>query len=84
VEACTEGAGRGREVSEELERERDDLETQRDALARENAELRAKVEELGAALKTAINTVECASIDLKTGEELPWYKAAKAALKGQP
>jgi len=32
------------------------------------------------ALETAINTVECASIDVKTGEELPWYKQAHNAL----
>lgn len=32
------------------------------------------------ALKTAINTVECASIDPNTREELPWYRQAKAAL----
>jgi hypothetical protein len=28
----------------------------------------------------AINTVECASIDVRSGEELPWYKSARAAL----
>lgn len=32
------------------------------------------------ALRTAINSVECASIG-PDGEELPWYKQAKAALK---
>lgn len=32
------------------------------------------------ALEIAIMTVECASIDVRTGEELPWYKAAHAAL----
>lgn len=32
------------------------------------------------ALRIAINTVECASIDLKTGEPLPWYAGAKAAI----
>ncbi len=33
------------------------------------------------ALKTAINTVECASIDPITKRELPWYTQAKAALR---
>jgi RecB family endonuclease NucS len=33
------------------------------------------------ALEVAINTVECASIDLNTQEELPWYKMAKAVLE---
>ncbi len=42
--------------------------------------------ELLAALRLAKNTVECASIDRKPGsatqgEELPWYKAAKAAIQ---
>ena len=36
---------------------------------------------LKSALKTAMNTVECASIDPVTKQELPWYKQAKAALK---
>lgn len=39
-------------------------------LAKEREALRVA----GEALKTAKNTVECASIDIKTGEELPWYK----------
>lgn len=42
-----------------------------------------EVERLKAALRLAINTVECASI-VKTGEELPWYKAAQKALNPQP
>ncbi len=42
--------------------------------------------ELLAALRLAKNTVECASIDRKPGsatqgEELPWYKTAKAAIQ---
>lgn len=35
------------------------------------------------ALSLAINTVECASTDDR-GEELPWYRAAKAALALSP
>lgn len=38
---------------------------------------------LRAALELAINTVECASTDGR-GEELPWYRAAKAALALRP
>ena len=34
------------------------------------------------ALRTAINSIECASICSQTGEELPWCKQAKKALKG--
>jgi hypothetical protein len=40
----------------------------------------AAAPDLLSALKAAINTVECASIDLATGEELPWYRGAKAAI----
>lgn len=42
--------------------------------------LMAQRDALMEALQTAINTVECASIDPQTGEELPWYRQAKAAL----
>ena len=38
------------------------------------------VEAIAQALETAVNTVECASIDPVTKQELPWYKMAKAAL----
>ena len=41
--------------------------------------LRNQVARLRMALKIAINTVECASLD-KDGTELPWYVGAKAAL----
>lgn len=43
------------------------------------------IDQLCDALKTAINTVECASLD-KNGQELPWYKQAHAALRtaGRP
>lgn len=42
--------------------------------------LREQRDELLAALELAINTVECASIDIRTGEDLPWYKMAKKAV----
>lgn len=44
------------------------------------------INELCDALETAINTVECASIDTTSGEELPWYKQAHHALElaGRP
>lgn len=46
-----------------------------------NNEPRANViSELCGALETAINSVECASID-QAGEELPWYKQALNALE---
>ena len=32
------------------------------------------------ALRIAINTVDCHSINAETGEPLPWYFAAKAAI----
>lgn len=35
------------------------------------------------ALRTAINSVECASVG-PDGQELPWYVQAKAALAGDP
>ena len=38
-----------------------------------------RIAELEAALKCAINTVECDSLD-KDGNELPWYRQAKKAL----
>jgi hypothetical protein len=47
---------------------------------RANARLIAAAPELLEALKLAINTVECASIDVATGEELPWYRNAKAVI----
>lgn len=43
-------------------------------------QLRPLVKQLRMALKVAINTVECASLD-KDGAELPWYVGAKAALR---
>ncbi len=39
-----------------------------------------EIDALRDALETAINSVECASICLQTGEELPWYRKAKKAL----
>jgi len=50
-------------------------------LEKELTEERARNVKLAGALKTAINTVECASIDLHTGEDLPWYKQAQAAIE---
>lgn len=46
----------------------------------------AAVDALCMALETAINSVECGSIDSNTGEELPWYKQAHEALRlaGRP
>jgi hypothetical protein len=41
-------------------------------------------QELRDALRLAINTVECASVDIRTGEELPWYKTAKRLLGTVP
>ncbi len=41
----------------------------------------ARIKKLESALRVAINTVECASIDVRTGEELPWYVGAKLALR---
>ena len=46
----------------------------------ENERLAARVKELERVVEVAINTVECASIDIRTGEELPWYKMARKAL----
>ena len=43
--------------------------------------LQDKVTWLRNALLLAMNTVECASIDPKTGDELPWYSNAKKVLK---
>lgn len=43
-------------------------------------QLKAALEKCARALLTAQGTVECASIDLNTQEELPWYKQAKEAL----
>jgi hypothetical protein len=43
--------------------------------------LQDKVTWLRGALLLAMNTVECASIDPKTGDELPWYSNAKKVLK---
>lgn len=39
-----------------------------------------RVEQLESALRMAINTVECASIDLNSGAELPWYRNARRVL----
>lgn len=44
--------------------------------------IEAHTAELADALRLAINSVECASIDPRSGEELPWYRAAKKALAG--
>lgn len=56
-----------------------------DAECQANARLIAAAPDLLEALKLAINTVECASIDVKegvhTGEELPWYSAARKAIR---
>jgi hypothetical protein len=52
-----------------------------EAASEEHDRLTREVEDYRRALKMAINSVECASIDVKTGEELPWYKAANIALK---
>ena len=41
---------------------------------------KARCEKLEVALRMAINSVECASLDANTDEELPWYRAAHAAL----
>lgn len=40
----------------------------------------SKRHKLEGALRAAINTVECASRDCETGEELPWHKQAECAL----
>jgi hypothetical protein len=45
-----------------------------------NARLIAAAPDLLEALEIAKNTVECASIDIQTGDELPWYRAAKKAI----
>lgn len=42
-----------------------------------------RIKELEEALRLAINTVECASIDIRTGLALPWYKNARRVL-GEP
>lgn len=44
------------------------------------------VDALCTALETAINSVECSSVDSDTREELPWYKQAHEALRlaGRP
>lgn len=39
-----------------------------------------RIKELEDALRLAINTIECASIDIRTGEPLPWYKHAQEVL----
>lgn len=43
----------------------------------ERDSLKSVLKQCGEALYVAIGTVECASIDLNTQEDLPWYKAAK-------
>ncbi len=43
-------------------------------------EIEKKNANLISALQTAVNSVECASIDPITKAELPWYRQAKAAL----
>lgn len=52
----------------------------RDLLRAEADSLRVQRDALLAAIRIAINTVECASIDVRTGEHLPWYRAAKRAV----
>lgn len=42
--------------------------------------LQNRIKQLEEVVSTAINTVECASIDVRTGEELPWYKMARKAM----
>ncbi len=56
-----------------------DMEQRKEAMG-EVWQLRSRVKQLRMALKVAINTVECASLD-KDGAELPWYVGAKAALR---
>jgi septal ring factor EnvC (AmiA/AmiB activator) len=51
-------------------------------LQAEVAVLREAIREANQALRTAINTVECDSVD-DFGNELPWYKQAKKALTHQ-
>ncbi len=46
---------------------------------RANARLISAAPDLLEALQMAVNTVECDSLD-KSGERLPWYKAARLAL----
>jgi len=43
-------------------------------------ELQGQRDACANALRVAINTVECASLAVQTGHELPWYKMAKKAL----
>lgn len=47
---------------------------------RQRSRAEANAATLGSALRLAINTVECASLDA-LGQSLPWYRAAKAALE---
>ena len=46
----------------------------------EDARLWASAPALLEALEVALNTVECASIDVQTGADLPWYTLAKKAI----
>lgn len=48
--------------------------------AEANARLWAAAPDLLEALEIALNTVECASIDVQTGADLPWYTLAKRAI----
>ena len=50
------------------------------SIAEERDTWRTRALHLEAALRTAINSVECASIDPVTKEELPWYKQASEYL----
>jgi hypothetical protein len=50
-------------------------------LRKDRARLEAHVAQLRQALRLAINTVECASLDTDLVTELPWYANAKAALR---
>lgn len=53
---------------------------QQNAIASRDNEVWKCCKELANALHTAQMTVECASLDVQRGEELPWYKQMKSAL----
>lgn len=55
------------------------MQTSIETLLAENKRLNERIGQLESALRVAIMTVECDSLD-RDGNELPWYVGAKIAL----